>query len=206
MYDENDILIPHPFTKVVCGPSGCGKSTYTRRFLSEYHEQTTFFPDRNVEVLYCYGIWTTDYNDEIINCNLTYREGIPDVSELEGYDVIVLDDMMEQVMVDKRASALFTRVSHHMNISVIFLTQNLFCQGKQARNINLNAQYFVFFLNFRDKRQIAHVARQVYDCDYKAFLSAFSKATKRQDHGYLWCDLSNNGKDELRIKNESTGK
>ena len=52
---------------------------------------------------------------------------------------------------DKRIVNLFTRDSHHHNLSVIYIVQNLFHQGKGSRSISLNSYYLVLFKNPRDK-------------------------------------------------------
>ena len=40
---------------------------------------------------------------------------------------------------------LSTRERHHRNLSVIYVAQNIFHQGKEMRNISLNAHYIVLF-------------------------------------------------------------
>ena len=55
-----------------------------------------------------------------------------------------------------------TRGSHHRNLSVIYIVQNLFHQGKGSRSISLNSHYLVLFKNPRDKLQILTLAMQMY--------------------------------------------
>src|SRR5271163_1146546 len=57
---------------------------------------------------------------------------------------------------------ILTRISHHTNTSVIFITQNLFHAGKETRTVTSNGQCLVLFQNVRDKSQIAYLARQMY--------------------------------------------
>ena len=57
-------------------------------------------------------------------------------------------------------SQLFTKGSHHRNISLVLITQNLFHQGPSSRDTLLNSKYIVVFKNPRDKTQIVHLARQ----------------------------------------------
>jgi len=40
---------------------------------------------------------------------------------------------------------IFTKGSHHRNVSVVFLAQNLFPQNKFTRATSLNAHYIVLF-------------------------------------------------------------
>jgi len=42
---------------------------------------------------------------------------------------------------------LFTKGSHHRNISIMYLAQNLFPKNKFARTISLNEHYMILFKN-----------------------------------------------------------
>ena len=53
---------------------------------------------------------------------------------------MVLNDLMTQSDKDKRIADLSTKGSHHRNLSVIYIVQNIFRQVKEMRNISLNAQ------------------------------------------------------------------
>ena len=77
-------------------------------------------------------------------------------------NLIVFDDQMIDVSKDKRIVNLFTRGSHHRNLSVIYIVQNLFHQGKGGRSIGINSHYLVLFKNPRDKLQILTLAKQMY--------------------------------------------
>ena len=79
-------------------------------------------------------------------------QGIP--SEIDSLfdrnvnNLIILDNTMDEVTQDNRVSQLFTR-GRHDNLSVIYLTQNLF--HKNQTEISLNSDYMVIFKNPRDK-------------------------------------------------------
>ena len=45
----------------------------------------------------------------------------------------------------------FTKYVHHRNLSIMYIVQNVFCQGKRSRTIVLNTKYMVLFKNPRDK-------------------------------------------------------
>ena len=80
---------------------------------------------------------------------------------------------------DKPIVNLFTRGSHHRNLSVIYIVQNLFHQGKGSRSISLNSHYLVFFKNPRDKLQILTLAKQMYPGQTNFFLNQYEEAVKR---------------------------
>ena len=69
--------------------------------------------------------------------------------------------MIDAVVNDSGMMNVFTERSHHHNISVIFMTQNIFHPGRKARTISLNTQYMVLFDNPRDRKQIKTLAMQI---------------------------------------------
>ena len=80
---------------------------------------------------------------------------------------------LDAVMNDSSMMKVFTERSHHQNISVIFMTQNIFHQGKTARTISLNTQYMVLFENARDPQQIKTLAKQMYPDKWMSFMDRF---------------------------------
>jgi hypothetical protein len=104
---------------------------------------------------------------------IEFNQGIPDDIDNEDYldvsqrNLIVLDDLMAQSSKDKRIADLFTKGSHHRNLSITYIVQNIFHQGKEMINISLNAHYIVLFNSPRDKQQICMLARQVNPGKYK---------------------------------------
>ena len=62
-----------------------------------------------------------------------------------------------------------------MDVSVMFLTQNIF--HKKAKTMTLNAHYLVLFKNPRDASQLTYLARQMYPSKPKFMIDAFADAT-----------------------------
>ena len=116
---------------------------------------------------------------------IEFNQGIPkDIDESDYLDVsqrnlIVLDDLMAQSGKDKRIADLFTKGSHHRNLSVIYIVQNVFHQGKETRNISLNAHYIVLFKYNINRPQISILARQVNPGRVQEFMKNYEKATSR---------------------------
>jgi len=94
---------------------------------------------------------------------------------------------------------MFTRGSHHRNISVNLITQNLFHQGRNCRDISLNAHYVVALINERDKNQFMYLANEVYPEDSLGLYNAYLDATyKPQD--YLILDLTQDSDGDLQLR------
>ena len=57
--------------------------------------------------------------------------------------LLVLDDLIREGGQDKH--------SHHQNINVMYLCQDMFPPGKYAKSISRNAHYIIAFKNPRDQ-------------------------------------------------------
>ena len=94
---------------------------------------------------------------------------------------------------------LLTKGSHHRNLSVIYIVQNLFNQGKGNRSISLNSHYLVLFKNPRDKLQILTLAKQMYPCETAWFIKEYEEAVRRPC-GYLFVYLKSTTPDRCRLR------
>ena len=72
---------------------------------------------------------------------------------------------------------LFTN-RRHWNLSVVFVSQNLFYAGEKFRPITLNSTYIVVFMNSRDQTQIRHLACQMFPSKPKFLQAAYEEETK----------------------------
>lgn len=57
-----------------------------------------------------------------------FNQGLPDIDKLNPnkINLVILDDLMKECEEDPSIQKLFTIDSHHRNISVFFITQNIF--------------------------------------------------------------------------------
>ena len=148
-----DTRLVHPFTSIVAGPKGCDKTTFVVSLLRHSLTLVNLPPER---ITWCYGEWQPLYSTlSTIHPNLECVEGLPDVSSFDSKNrnLVVIDDLMSET--DERVTKLFTKKSHHCNMSVIYLVQNLFPKDKESRLISINAQYMVLFKNPRDNTQFS---------------------------------------------------
>lgn len=184
---------------LVAGGRKAGKTEFTKSVLRGVSEIIEPIPER---IVWCYIKHQPELYRElmIINTTIEYVEGIPvDLDEMfnrKQKNLIILDDMMDEVAQDDRVSKLFTR-GRHDNLSVIFLTQNLF--HKKQRNISLNSDYIVIFKNARDQSQIQHLAKQFMPGNTKFLMEAYKDATQRP-HSYLLLDATPTTDDKYRIR------
>ena len=181
---------------VVSGTGG-GKTTWASKLVRFKDEM---FPDESPKkVMVCYTIWQTLYQElqhefpEII-----FKNGLPSKEELidlSGGDhiqhsLLLIDDMITELCESKDMEQLFTTLSHHLKISVIAMSQNIYYQGKCARTISLQSWYFVLLSARRDIKQLKLLASQLYGGDgTKTFMEAYLD-TQKNRYGYLFIDIS----------------
>ena len=202
-FKSTNVTFKHPFSMVVSGPSGSGKSVWTKKLLLSSLIQPS--PER---IIWCYGQWQPLYDNIRKRIpRIEFVNGIPDHLNDQHYidvskrNVLVFDDLMTEAKCDQRIADLFTKGSHHRNISVVYLTQNLFPQGKACRDIILNTQYMVLFNNPIDRQQVATLARRIYPSTSAFFMKRFERATS-YPYGHLVIDLKSDTAEKDRLHTE----
>jgi hypothetical protein len=168
---EADLRFQCPCGIHIVGPTMSGKSTLTRKIM----ENTgTLFSKAFDRIVYAYSVLQADF--EFIEQNVEFVQGIENVLEDDyfypgDHTLLIFDDLMDEICANRKAAALFTRGIHHKNVTVIFLYQNLFKQGKAMRDITLNTQYIILFKSLRDVQQIKYLGRQLglphLECAYR---------------------------------------
>lgn len=183
-----------PFRVLLGGPSGCGKTVFVKKFI-KFRKQLC-----DVEfsrIIFFYSENQPTYT-EFDSC-VEFCEGLPhpsDFADDPSPKLIIIDDFMREsannVIID-----LFTKGSHHKNISIIFISQNIFY--KSQRDLSLNVSYLVVFKNPRDRAQVQHLARQLWPENVKFIREIFKDATSKP-HSYLLFDLTQKTPDDLRFR------
>jgi hypothetical protein len=186
----------HPFTCLITGPTSCGKTQFTLRLLR--YAKTVIQPSPQ-KIVWCYGVYQTAFDALREDGTIEFREGLPNPESFDGRQrtLLIIDDLMSET--DDRVTKIFTKISHHMDVSVIYLTQNLFFAGKHNRTIGLNSHYLVIFKNPRDATQICHIGRQMFPGRSKYVTEAFRDATATP-FSYMLIDLKPDTLEEHRLR------
>lgn len=188
---------PSPATIAVCGCTMSGKSSWVFRLLSNANDMFEVPPK---EILYCYGIYQEAF-DRAQKKKVTFLQGLPTEDDLDrlpkSHNVIVLDDLMHDVSMDKGVEKLFTRGAHHRNLTVIYISHNIFSKG--SRTLSLNVHNWILMRSPRDTSQIQTLGRQVFPTRSKALWEAYKDATAER-YGYLCLDVSPAGDDMHRMR------
>ena len=189
---------PHS-SLLIAGATGSGKSWFTKRLIENI--PIMFANDPPVKVIYCYSTWQRLFDDmETTLSFISFHKGLPGPEHYEYQDnhtLFIFDDLMSQVVDSPRVRDMFTQGTHHNNITLVFITQNLYQQGKWARTIALNTWYMILFRNFRDSSQIKVLAKQT---GLGAKLVHAYKDATSHPYGYIVLDFSPNIEDKYRLR------
>lgn len=183
------LKLVHPSTIIIAGPTGSGKTHFLFELLAYRHFEP--FPDR---IVWLYSEWQPLYDQlKIILPNIEFVNGLPKSGLYESFhpsinNMIVLDDQMANAGKNHEVLDLFTKGSHHRNLTVVYIVQNLFDQGRHMRTISLNAHYIVLFKTVRDLSQVQRLGEQLCPRQSRAFLDIYYSATDKP-HSYLLVDL-----------------
>jgi hypothetical protein len=191
----------HPWSCIIAGLSNSGKTQLLIRIIKQ---RDLVFDTKFHEIIWCYrevGAIPRDLKNERI---IRFVQGVPSHNDIvSDGDVskprlVILDDLQRESSKNDAVVDLFTRGSHHKNISVFAILQNIFNSGKNKREMSINASYIIYMKSPRGKTQIFYLARQLLPEDPKVVIEAYNDSTSKP-FGYLHIDLKQNTPDSQRL-------
>ena len=141
-----------PTTISINGMSGSGKSSLLHKLLK--HKDILF--DKPIKkIMYAYGVWTSTYDEMEKSMDIEFHQNLPTEDTVTTFAdgshcILVIDDLMDRCVKDEGVQNFFTRSSHHLNSTIIYLSLNLLCQGK-----SLNTHFIILMKSVRDMKQIS---------------------------------------------------
>ena len=129
---------------------------------------------------------------------IKFIQGI-DVEQMNTNEpsVLVIDDLL--LSTNKEVVEMFILGSHHKQISLFYLTQNLFPNCNMNRTMSNNAHYYVLFHNQRNFRQVHTLAHQIYvGKDVERIINAYKRASKKQ-RGFVVLSFAQELPEELTV-------
>ena len=85
-----------------------------------------------------------------------------------------------------------------MNVTVCYLCQDMFPQGKYAKTISRNAHYIIAFKNPRDKVALRTLLLQIYPAKWLPVVDIYDACTDRP-YGYLLFEVHPASRDSTRL-------
>lgn len=189
-----DGRLHHPSSILISGGTGSGKSTWVERLI----DNLDLLMDTKIERI----IWYYAHPQPMFTkSNLKHVEFVQGFNmdayrDDKGPTIVVIDDQMAEVAKIPSFVNAFT-MNRHVNVTTIFLTQNLFHEGQ--RTCHLNAQYAVIMKMVRDVQQTTKFLSQMYTDKLKFAKRAMEDAT-REPYGYLLVDMRQETPQELRLR------
>ena len=199
--DYDIFKLHHLFSMLVTGPRGAGKSEFVKQLLSLKRFIMTNPPER---IVWFYGRHQPDLFRSLTQeiPFIEFYEGLPTNIEVmfdrSKRNICIIDDLMQSASGNQLVENLFTN-GRHFNLSVVFVSQNLFYAGKKCRTISLNSTYIVVFKNPRDQSQIRHLACQMFPSKPKFLQAAYEEETK-DPYRYLFLDFHPNSPEFARVR------
>lgn len=184
-----DIRFKCPFNMNVIGPTMTGKTEFVIKLLN-HQEILLEKPVKNV-------YWFTPTQappNSLINNNIdlhVYHDEMPwEVhipNDITTHKIVVIDDYSCELADSKELTKFYTKWTHHSNVSIIQMSQNLFMDGKGSRTRSLNLSYLVLMRQTRDMKQIRTLARQMANDskEYNAIIDAYQSAMNTGPYSYL---------------------
>lgn len=198
---QEGFVFKHPFTANISGPTCCGKTYFCKMLLQHCLKMIWPPPEK---ILWLYKRWQPLY--DVIQSTeypkVEFIQGIPLVLDQDSFinpktrNLVILDDLMCTASKDSRINELFMEGSHHRNLSVIAIKQNLYYHKDHTQRRNYH--YMVLFNNPVDKQQIMILSRQMYPENPQHLLRHFKEATSKP-YGYLLIDLKPTTPEHLRM-------
>ena len=210
LVDYEQVQFVHPFTMTLAGNRRTGKTHFTKTLLLRNRELIASSPLDSI--IWFHGAPQQNVHDELTEALQSHGQRIEfvrDLPQVGGKTVqefvaerpgqrklIVFDDLMATASNRADVAALFTH-GRHEDVSVVFLTQNLFHKSKYARDMSLNTDYMVLFKNPRDPSMITHFGQQMGNV--KFLKQAYRDATT-DPFSHLFIDLRSETPDTLRYR------
>lgn len=152
------------------------------------------------KIIYFYGSWQPIFNE--YEKQIEFIEGLPSLEKIgdtEGGVFMLVDDLFLECGIE--LANFFTKFSHHHNITIAFITQQLFYQSKYSRTISLNADILVLFKSVRDQLSISYLSQQMFPKNSTFLVDSYRKATK-EPYSYILINLQPAYPDILRVQTD----
>lgn len=201
-----NIQLKTSFNMMLVGPTRSGKTSWVKNLLTIGDQ---IFKEKPIKVFLFYKMMQDMYvemkDTDLVHELVDVSNDMPTLDDIKemvtpysnnGGSMIIFDDCMSDINND--FENLFCNLSHHMNCSIIFLTQNLYYQNNTFRTMSRNTQYLVLMKNDRDKLQGSILGKQ-YSPGNHTFIPQVLKEATKLPYSYLIIDFSPETNSSVRV-------
>ena len=201
------ITVPKDFGKIMCpsrmlvaGPTTSGKSWFLSKIIEH---RSTIYNSSFDRIIYFSPHCLSGGQDEYIRNlrqffpDLELSANLPNVDELnivadDSHKLFLIDDFMQPFNNSSLAFRLLTIDSHHLKITVIVTTHNLFGASKYQKTFSRNYSEMVILANRGDKLSLRTLGSQMFPDSPRILLRAMSWVEDHSDEKpkYILLDVS----------------
>ena len=147
------------------GMNSCGKTTYIKELLEQAEGAFTEPPSR---VIFCYNVYQplfTEISKTV--ANVSFYQGLPDRDTIDQWAssqrhlLLIFDDLYYELVQSKAICDLTIMLSHHLRISTIMTSHNIFMGAKYSKTISTNLHYILLF-TLRNRMQLSVLGSQLF--------------------------------------------
>lgn len=204
-----DTYFRYPSTCLVTGPSGSGKTNLIAKILQ--NKESIFENGKCKNIIFFYKEWQQIYdvleNQQLVNRWINHSPTVNEIKEFsepfrndEG-TICIIDDFMDNL--NKNIADVFTKISHHYNVTVFLLLQNIFPEDRNFRTLSYNTKYMIIHKNPRISSQLNHLARQILPRNSEYIIQAYQYVTE-PPYSYILLDLHQECPSEIRLRSHIT--
>jgi hypothetical protein len=193
-----DVRFKAPFTACLTAGTKCGKTEWAKKFV---RNNVSLIEPPPEKIYWAYGEWQEGYKE--LEDIVIFIDGVPDLDlfreDKSTRKLLICDDLMQAYgnKHKEELTALFCKGSHHWNLSILHILQNLFFSN--MRTARINSHYMILMKNPADRLQLMTLANQVFPRKQKCLIESFDDACA-QPYGYLVLDLEPSTPDNLRLR------
>lgn len=162
----------------------------------------TFAVSPPQKVVYFYKEWQDKFDVMKTSMGVEFIEDndniIEFVKDLGTTAFIIFDDMLNSPNL-KSVAQIFTVHGRHLNLSLAFLTQRLFNNNENFRQISQNSDYMCVFKNPRNSLDIRNLANQITPKSLD-LIYIYQKATTKP-YSYIFINLTQECVPQLKFIN-----
>ncbi len=195
-----DVRFKSNSTITIAGPSQSGKSTLVKKLVQMKDDLFT--------EPFSHVYWFCAYLPKTKLEGVKYSVGLPinKFNEIPPHSLVILDDYMSELSKSSELTNLMTKAVHHLPMTLIYITQNMFQKGNDVKTRRMNTNYLIIFKNPHDRAQVDYIGRQMYPNDMKFLTSVYTDVTSKEPFSYILIDTQQETPDEIRVRSKITEK
>ena len=182
-----DLRLKENFKLFISGPSRSGKTVFVKDLIKNL-DILAKAPPKIITLVYKVDqpIYHEMNIDHLVQDGPNLKQRLFQIAQGDSM-LCIFDDMMNSESLSDLAN-LFVVDGRHLNLSLVFISQRIFANSEEFRQISQNCDYFSLFRNPRNAQEIRTLASQMSPGKLE-LVKYFAEATQ-DPFSYLWLNLT----------------